>query len=373
MIKKLFTAGFLLFLIPVVLNGQSLSVTEGNEATNSTSQFEMQQGVVTLGNEITFASSDVTLSDFEAYGLSPDMSIMGLLSIRDDERRATVVDARADTLADYEVTNFDSGERSLQLYPFNSGGSMIRNNIANFNIYDSFGELIENVSSASSAAEGQVISEVAMNPSGSSVAIYTPNIEYSSSNGSRIQFLQPNMRLEQIFSNEERTMETVTFSENGQFMAVLTKAEGSDDKIYIIDRHGNELGLIESSEDNMGATLSENGSHVVAYTDQRAVIYETISGERQGGTSFNAQLLQTQFFPEDNLLIALTGSHDEESGTASDLQFHGINFESQQVARKDYGSSLGFNEHIARYFERQESGAYLFKGAHKTLDITTSF
>lgn len=374
MFKKCILVIIFFVALPMAILGQSLTISEKDNTISSTSEFDFQNGNVVLSeNEISFASGEVTVTEFEAYGLSPDLSVIGLLSISDEDRKATILNTDADTLSEYEVTNFDSGERSLKFYPFNSGGSLIRNNIANFNIYDSFGERIENVSSAVSGAAGQAISEVAMDPGGRSIAIYTPNVEYESSNGSIIQFLGSNMRLQQIFDSSDRTIEAVEFSKNGQFLAVLTKAQGTDDRIFVLDRHGNELNAINSSEDNVGVSITKNGNYVIPHTNSRAVVYGTLSGEREAGTSFNAQLLEVQFFTEDNLLVALTGSHSEDAAEANDLRFHAINFETQQIAREDYGSSLGFSDYLPRYFERTDQGNYQFRGANKVVELTTSF
>lgn len=374
MFRNIFCA-FLVALSPAVLSGQSLSISvEEPTKGNQSSEFYLQDGLINLGTTLTFNSSGKTITGFETYGLSPDLTLVGLLSIEGENRTATMLNAGGDTLTTYDVVDFRAGEQSLNFYPLNTGGSLIQNNIVNFNIYDSFGEILNNVSSASSSADGQVVSEVVMSADGTTITILTPTIKYGSQRGSRMQLLEPDMTLENIYLNRERTIKKAKISPNGQFLGLVTATDGEDDNILVIDRHGNELAKIQTSENIRDLSIADDGKYLTAYSSRRVVVYETLTGERQAGTSFSEEVLMARYFAEDETILALTGVLSNQGKMAEDLRFHAINVGSRQVARENFQAGpLGFHQVFPPYFSRSGSGHYQLRGGSKLLNISTSF
>lgn len=103
------------------------------------------------------------------------------------------------------------------------------------------------------------------------------------------------------------------------------------------------------------------------------MVYSALDGERMGATSFREPVYLADYFPEDNLILALTGSFDENSGVLSDVEFKAIDLERRAITSESFSSSLGFSDAINSSLVRLSSGKYQLKGSSKIVNIRASF
>lgn len=364
-----------IFCFPAFATAQNLSVDAvGNTSNNNPSTFALKEGEVLINaSRITFLSNRSTFSRYSAYGVSPDLSIVGLLTQNASASSALVLNSTADTLSTFKVTNLSAQDPSIAVYPANTGAVLVRNNIANFNFYSPFGEIISNVSGSSQSKGGETISEVAMDPQWRTVVIYVPKIKRDNQLGSQAQYLSETNELKSLFFSRDRSIKALNVTENGQFVSVVTGKQGTDDQILILDRFGNELSTISSDEELSGVVLSDDAEFVTVFSQKRVLVLDAMTGERLGSTSFRSPVVQVNYFPEDKVLLSMTGRYAERTGIVNNVEFHAIDLGRRKVERKEYGSTLGFNKKIDKKFIREGRHRYRLQGANKKLQLRVSF
>lgn len=374
MIKK-HLLGCLLLSITAVCSAQSFTVkTVDNTARNGTDIFNLAQGKVSFqGAGIQFISGNNTVANYRAYGVSGERNLLAFLKGSSENTTVTMVNSLGNTLNEFDAVTIPAGDPSAAVYPSNPGEVLVRSNIAGFHFYDTFGELITNVSSSSQSEGGESISEAAMSGDGETVVLYTPKIKRDGQLGSQVQYVDRSMNLQSMYFSTERYIKTLKVACNGQFVIFVTASEGTQDRIHITDRYGNELSTFSTDEELIGIGLSEEAQTVTAYSERRVLILDALSGERMAGTSFRSDLITVDYFAEDNTIVALTGSYNAESGIADNLDVHAIDIERRAVERKAYEGSIGLNEVIGYGFTRLGSYHYKLEGASKHLDLLVSF
>ena len=370
--KLLFTIVICSF--PLVVISQSLSIEVKKGSNNSLSTFILGDGSVTMNAaSISFSETNNELRGIASYGVSADLSLVGTLSEVEGKKQATILSDTGTMLTEYEVSDFSASDPSLQVYPLNNGGVLIRDNIVSFNLYNPFGKTGVTASGGGQSSGGQVISEVAKSSAGNTIIVYTPQIKNGGSRGSNAGRLSLNGQLESIYSSGDRTIKDLQVSADGQFVSIITAKPGIDDEILVLDKYGNQISKMESSENLKSTSLSASSEHVTIYSAGRAAVYNMISGERIGSTSFGSSLIKAQYFSDDQILVALSGSLSGDGKVANNLEFHAIHFEKRQVERKEYRGSIGFNPMIDYHFRSVGSGKYHFTGANKLIEISAQF
>lgn len=359
--------------LPLGAAAQSLNVSaQGTASGNDVPAFILAEGPVSFGNTRVSFSSGTVIRDFLDYGVSPDLSVVGFLSAAGGNI-ALVMDSEGDTLAAFPVEKFSPDDPSVAIYPAGTGAALVRSNIAGFSFYNSFGQIITRVSSSSQSKGGEAISEVAMDPLAQTIVIYNPQIKRDGRLGSQAQILNASNRLEHIYSNPGRIIKDVVVSDNGQFIILLTASSGSDDEVVIMDRFGNELNVIRTAEDIKDARLSESAEYITLLSTQRVLAFDVLKGERLGSTSLRSPLIAAQYFPEDEIILAMTGNSSPSTGAASNIEFHAIHLGKRQIARKGLGSPIRFNKAIRHDLVRTGKNRYRLEGANRQIEIRASF
>lgn len=371
MLKKL----CFFLLIPVMGFSQSLNLSvEQRTASNQYTTFGLADHNVSFSNNaIGFPNAGAQFGDYLTYGVSPDYTILGVLKNTMQGEQAFILNTEADTLGNFSTISVGFDDPSLALKTFNSGSVLLRNNIANFTLYNPLGDVVTSASSSSQSQQGEAISEMTTDPNGKTVLLYTPKINQGDEIGSQAQILTSNNATESIFYSSNRSITHATVSENGQFVVLVTSSEGTEDEILILDRYGNELGSISSEEDLIGAGFGGDGEQVIAYSRRRALVFSTLSGERIGSTSFRSPLIMADYFAEDLTIVGLTGSKVENTEIYRDLEFHTINLEQREIARKELSGALGSSPDIKMAFSREGSGRYQLLGTNKIVNLSVSF
>lgn len=268
--------------------------------------------------------------------------------------------------ADYSVS---ANDPSIAVYPLADGSFIVRENIANFLVYDSFGKVQRSISNSTQSEGGEAISELAMDGNGKTVVVYNPKVMTNGVEGSRGKIISGSGPVMDVFYSQDRALSHVEVSANGEFIAFVSAKEGSDDEVQLMDRFGNMLVTISFDQSVKGVSFSENGLYVAIYSGGRAAAYQVRSGERVGSTSFrNTSVVFAGYDPVDKTIIGLTGSG---SSTLTEVQLHAVNVSARKIARENSNESFNIVSQVS--MERVGSGRYKIKGLDKEITLRASF
>ena len=282
---------------------------------------------------------------------------------------------------EFLVTDFDGSElisvtytqpgspSSLKAYLLAGGGFIVRENIANFLIYDSFGNVLKSISNSTQSEEGEAISELAMDDFGKTIVVFNPKIIQDGVIGSRAKIIDNKRVPFDVFYSEDRVLSVVQVSANGEFIAFASTKFGTDDEVQLMDRFGNILNTISFDQDVKGVTFSENGLYVTIFSGGRAAVYQVCSGERVGSTSFRStSVIFADYSHADKTIVGLTGNGNS---TLSNIQLHAINVLARKIARQGFDGTLSINGQIK--MGRTGKDRYLVTGLDRQLNLRVSF
>lgn len=262
------------------------------------------------------------------------------------------------------------GDESLKIYAGLNGSFIIRENIANFLFYDAKAEIAQSISNSSQSTEGESISELAADPDFKTVVLFNPKIVRDGIEGSRARVVESNFTTEDFFYSSDRAIRSVKISNDGQFIGVISYGSG-DDRLSLFDRFGNELNIISFDQSIMDFEFSSNRNFVTIRSNGRVGVYNILSGERIGSTSFSSRLYFASFVPEENTIVAMTA---ESSGNRlSDIEFHAINIELRAIERQKINGQLGVSPEVPVTLQRNSAYKYRLEGFNNPVDIRIQF
>lgn len=267
------------------------------------------------------------------------------------------------TVGDYSPDD----DSSLKLYVKANGAFVLRENIANFLFYGADGKIDQSVSNSSQSRDGESISELAADPAFKTVVLYNPKIVRGAKEGSRAQLVWQNGTTSNIWYSENRVIQFVKVSDNGQFVAIASSQSGADDEVTITDRFGNQLNTFTFDQDVVDINFSGNGRYVTLRSNGRVAVYSTVDGDRVGSTSFRSTLHFATYLPEDNTIIALTG--DESGDVLNAVEVHAVNISARSIERTSYNGSLGMTEALPVQLTRKSANNYVLTGFSKILNL----
>ncbi len=323
---KLFRSIFLLILFTTAVKSQSLKVTS--------------------------ATSSSKILKAEVLGK--------VISLKD-------VDGNVITRGTYNTP--DQSDPSLKTYALQNGGVIVRENIANFLVYDSFGKVERSISNSTQSKGGESISEVAADANGKTIVLYNPKVIANGKSGSRAKVIGLNQSEFDIFYSDNRIIRTVKVSESGEFIAIATGKEGTDDEVVIVDRYGNRVNTVSFDQEIVGVNLYGSGSTLTVFSNSRAAVFNVLNGARLGSTSFRSPVHFANYSSSDKTIIALTG--DLKGNTISNVELHAVNIEVRKVVRGSYSNSI--NEETEPVLQRVGRFNYVLKGYNKDLNVKASF
>lgn len=365
----------LIVLFPSLLFAQSVSLsassaTQGNDA--STFLLDDNEVMIT-SDRIRFAGSGKTITNFVDASVSADESIVSILQQSGKDGTISVYNARGKLLTSFSTVILSSDDPSKAIYPANNGHVLLRDNITNFTFYNKVGKITASMSSSSQSRDGEKISQVATNKDQSSTVIYSPKIKRGSNFGSKAYYKQAGNNFKNIFSSRDRYLKDVTISEKSDLVVLITAKSGTQDQAVIMDIYGNVLNTISVDDDLEAASLSADLNFVTLYSSTRVMVYSIPEASKIGSTSLDNTVFLADYFPEDNLILALTGNYSAGSGVMSDLSFEAINLEQRSITSEELSGSVGFSEAITPKLIRVSVGNYELKGGSKEISIETNF
>lgn len=372
MVAKMFRI-LVFFLLPSIALGQSLNISVTDQtADNNRSTFTLGNSEVTIESQtVRFLDSDKE-QHYDAVGISPDNTIISTLTWNGQEGEISLYSSEGEKLNVFSTISL-ADETSFGLYSFDNGNTLLRDKIANFTFYDSFGEIVTSMSSSSQSTEGEAISEVARSATGNTIVIYNPKIKRNGDLGSKAQVRTGPKEFDDIFFSSDRYLKNVTISNDGSLIALVSARQGTDDRVLIVDNYGNELNTISLEEDLKDVRFSDDLEYTTIYSGGRVMVYNTLSGESIGATSFRTPVITADYFPEDNLILALTGSYSERSGILNDIEFRAINLQQRSIASKQFSGALGLHKAIELRLIRNSGNRYMLNGANKNISIRANF
>lgn len=304
----------------------------------------------------------------QSLSISSSPSASVLLSAQASSDGVIISEPNGETLTNVPY-NSPSGDPSLETYGLQDGSFIVRENIANFLVYDSFGRVQRSISNSTQSEGGEAISELAMDASGKTIVLFNPKVMRNGLTGSRAKVITSRSVPIDIFYSDDRELSVVEVSPNGEFIAFASAKSGTDDEIQLTDKFGNLLNTISFDQPVKGMSFSENGLFVTIFSGGRAAAYEVRSGERVGSTSFrNTTVIFAGYDPIDKTIVALSGN---QGSSISDVQLHAVNVSARKIARENLEGNLMTMSQIK--MERTGSGRYTISGFDKDLNLRASF
>lgn len=374
MIRHLLTL-CLFVMNPFLVVGQSLDLsvtpqTAGNSpnvfSLAGDARVELQDGGIRFLNSANSAP-------FAAVGVSPDRSVVSLVQARQGEAQITLLDAHGDSLNDYPSISMRTGDPSLSIFPSNGGHVLLRHDIMNFTFYNGLGTSGASISGSSGSQLGQTMPQLAMDPNRKTIIVYTTKIKKGNALGSLVERLDSDKRLKKIFQHDSRYIKELTVSDDGNFVTVVTAAEGTDDQVTVMDKYGNKIKSLSTDKNLEGASLSAGGKYLTLYSESRISVYNILSGERIGSTTLTDLIFLTNYFPEDHKLLILNGDYSPDAGVLNNIEVKVVDFAKREIVSEPYAGSLGFHEAFVPEFEQLSPNRYQLNGASRELIIDVRF
>lgn len=351
----------LLLLLTGSLQAQSLSIS--SVTSNNAREY-------TAGSSKVLFTGRAMLMDGQTFsGVSTDVAPNGMAAVL-SAAGASVIEQGAELIK--SSYNIKAGDESAKIYAGTDGSFIIRENIANFLIYDSFGKIMKSVSNSSQSTEGESVSELAADPEYRTVVLFNPKIIRNGVAGSRVKLLRADGYTSDIFSSTDRAIRSVDVSANGQFLAVTTFASGTEDRVEILDKFGNSLNTVNFDRDIKGAQISDDGRYLMLYSNGRMAAYSVMNGDRLGSSSVRGgDIIHAEYIPQDDIMLAVIG---EQSGNViSNVEFKAVNIRARKIASETFSASLGINDKLPVSLIRNGRYSYRLKGLSRDLNIRASF
>lgn len=373
--KRLLSAVLLFLALPLPGMGQSLQLTiDSQTRQNSPSTFLLDGSNVNLSeNYVVFKKSGVQLSRFVSYGISQDGSLVAALSQSFGKSEATLLSTGGDTLLTFEPPKIDTADPSTAIYPIAGGASVVRYNIARFDFFDLEGHRLASASNSSGSQGGESISELVMDPMGKTIVVYNPIIKRNGKDGSRARAFDGKNSFYDLYYSTDRTIADLKVTKNGQYVVLLTQKDGTNDEITVTDRFGNTLNTLSFDQKIQGFQLGEEGKYVTAFTQRRAMAYGLLSAKRIGSTSFRSTLVFADYFPQDHVIVGLTGKYYPQTGLINGGKIQLVHLTKRKIVDKQLGTSLGSSKKIPMRLQRTGTYRYELQGTSKVIHIRASF
>lgn len=283
----------------------------------------------------------------------------------------SIIDIDGSTIVTGAYSTPDVNDPSLKVYPLQNGSFIVRENIANFILYDSFGKPGKTISNSTQSKEGESISELATDPHAKTIVIYNPKIIRNGTVSSRARVLDINNNPKDIFYSEDREIRAVKVAESGEYIAIAAGKAGADDVVTVMDKFGNVINTFTFDQEVAGLNIYGSGSYLTVYSTSRAAVYNVLSGERVGSTSFRSALQFANYSASDQAIVALTGDVNDQ--VLRNAEVHVINIQARKIARKEYSGTMELKDPDFITLERTGQFRYTLKGLGKDLTLRASF
>ncbi|TVR14845.1 MAG: hypothetical protein EA391_12040 [Balneolaceae bacterium] len=351
-------------------NSQSITVTQNPDHTGfNTTTFPTKNGTVSfLNGSIQFAEEQ--MFDPASWAISHQKSKLSFL-MRREALLLNSFDDRGVRLIEKELEFFDPADNTLQVYQFNDGRTVVRDNVASFTFFDAKGEQVYVISNTSQSMDGERESQLSSDKAGRTIVLYNPVIAYGSGTGSRARMVFGENHFETLFNSTEREIKSLNVSDDGVYVAMIVTT-GSSDEILIFDRFGNQIFRLEPDDQVRGVSLTKNATHLTTFAGNRMQVYEILSGERIGSASSQATIVYAEYVPEDDIILGLGGSLSN-TGVIASPTVTAVHIGRRQIAREQVDLPLSQLHAGSIGFTRNSSGTYSVNGMNREIEIRVRF
>ncbi|TVQ67063.1 MAG: hypothetical protein EA360_03515 [Balneolaceae bacterium] len=364
----------ILFLLTLLLSCQTVHARQIAVHVHSEHESHNQQTFPVNGTILTLDGRQVRFGELSlmqplGWAVSPSGYFIAFIDSRDGFGLRTA-DSNAREIAFNPLEFFRPDDQTLEIYSFDDGRTVVRDNVANFSFFSADGSLLYSVSNSSGSAQGERESRLASDKAGTSVVLYNPVILKPDGTGSRAAIAGDDQNLHFFFESVDEEIKIAEVSENGSFITVITTG-GSGDRVHLFDRFGNELYTRVSEDALTGASLTGDGRYLTLYTSGRVQVYQTVTGELLGSASSRTTLIKAIYSPEDELIVALGGTVRGRSIAAPVLT--AVHLGQRQIRREDIRQSLSLLSAPDISIKRTAESTFVVSGLNKKLEAVITF
>jgi hypothetical protein len=364
---------FLFAFLPVTCLSQSISISAiSAHSGNQPGTVPLKEGTITIrGNSVQLTSSNqsVNQTGIAGWAVSDEGLKVGLLR-RENGLELSTYDYRGSQITENDMEFFEGGDETLEIYQFDDGRTVVRDNVANFSFFDASGKLIYSVSNSSQSSDGESESKLAADPSGSTVVLYNPIISAGGQTGSRASLVFGPNNTEVFYQGNNREITHLSVNENGTLISLIA-GTGSNTQAIVFDRFGNELNRFDFDDTQLGVTPDATETYITAYSSSRIQVYNLITGERLGSASSRQTIIHAQYHPEDEVILAVGGA--KNNGRITDPMMMAVHLSKRQIARSDITISVSAHDGSKIRQVRLSPDQYRITGLNQHLDVTTQF
>ncbi|MDZ7717263.1 MAG: hypothetical protein U5K72_00410 [Balneolaceae bacterium] len=366
--KFLLTVFILISYSPLLFAQTLVIEPDPAQSSYTANTFTAGEGTITVtGSQFVLGSAQI--ANPEAWSFSSSNQRASFLQ-RGNGINLTSYTAVGDVLVDQNLEFFSPSDNTIDTYQFDNGAIILRDNVANFSFLNAKGETSYQVSNSSGSTEGEQESQLVSDPTGSTIVLYNPVIAYGSETGSRAQLVYGEQDSEVFFNSREDEIRNVRVSKNGEFISIVT-AGSAGGMVYLYDRFGNELFQITSDEDLIGATLSENATHLTIYSSGRVQVYEVPSGQRLGSASSRSSIVFAGYDPDAQTIIALGGSRN--GLRIEEPEITAVSISQREIARDEIPFSISTLDLSRLDIITTGSNSYEISGLNRDLFVDVAF
>lgn len=365
--KFLQTIILILCTCPVIL-AQTIEIqSERDQQSFNSNTFSAGERTITI-DDGQFVLGEQTIMNPLAWSLS-DSKQKAAFMINNNGMSLTSYNPEGIKLLEILLEFFEPTDNTLNAYQFDSGKIILRDNVANFTFLNPRGETSYSVSNSSGSREGELESQLAANPSGTTIVVYNPVISYGSQTGSRAQLIYGDRDLLEFYRSQSEEIKQIRVTESGSYITLVSSG-GEADRAGVYDRFGNEVFAIESDEDLIGATLDENATHLTIYSSGRIQVYEIPDGNRIGSASSRSSILFAGYDPVNQTILALGG--DLDNLDIRNPEISAVSISQREIAREEVPFSISTLD-LNRLKISKNGNQYVISGLNRQLLVDVNF
>lgn len=268
-------------------------------------------------------------------------------------------------------SGISGADESLAIYGRLDGGFVLRENVVNFSIYDSFGAFKTSISNSSNSEEGESISELAMDPNGTTIVFFTATVIQNGKKGSVARVVQGNKAMGFYYS-DSREISGVEVSQNGELIGIINHNNGEEYQVEVYDRFGNPISTIPFDREIKGVSFSDNGLNATVFSGGRVGVYTLKNATRIASTSFRGgDLIRAAFFPADNTILGVLG--ELNGRTVQDMKIRAVNVKSRTIKEQPYDDTLMYSPVMDIMLVRTRAYSYRISGFSRDLSVDITF
>ncbi len=360
---------FLLMFGAISIHAQSITVSPHSQhSNNNQNSFPLHNSSLVVGPN-SMQVGDTSIDHPRSWAKSSQGKKVSFLMNRGDLYLLNV-DASGEKIAENILEFFDPTDQTLNVYSFDDGRTIVRDNVANFTFFDSAGNLLYSYSNSTQSSDGERESQLSADSNGRTVVLYNPAIAFGSTTGSRANIVYGEENSREIFRDSEREIRQLIVSDDGSYITILAvNSDGSHLNLY--DRFGNELYQYQTGDDLLGVSLSSNADYITKYSSGRVQVFDLQTGESIGNASSRSTIFYASYVPEDETVLALGGSLTGRN--ISNPTVTAVHLGLRQITRSDINVQLSTIDRNMIRLIRQGESNYRVVGLNRDLILQTSF